>query len=74
MDVRNICTEIKIPDLNLNKITKKDLQKAISKSHYEDMMIQFESSSKLQDIKNSNFNEMQGYFNDRNLENSRMKF
>ena len=50
------------------------MQKAISNSHFEDMMTQFESSSKLQDIKNSNFKEMQSYFNDRNLENSRMKF
>ena len=43
-------------------------------SHFEDMMTQFESSSKLKNIKNSNFKEMQSYFNDRNLENSRMKF
>ena len=73
-DVRNICNEIKIPNINLHKICKKDVQKAISKSHFEDMMTQFESSSKLQDIKNSNFSEMQSYFNDKNLENSRMKF
>ena len=73
-DVRNICNNIKIPNINLHKISKEDVQKAISKSHFEDMMTQFESSSKLQDIKNSNFNEMQSYFNDRNLEKSRVKF
>ena len=73
-DVRNICKEIKLPDINLHRISKEDVQKAISNSHFEDMMTRFESSSKLQDIKNSNFKEMQPYFNDRNLENSRMKF
>ena len=56
-DVKDICTEIKIPNLNLHKVHK-DVQKTISKSHYEDMMSQFEHSSKLQGIKNSNFKQM----------------
>ena len=62
-----------IPNINLNNISKEDVQKAISKSHLEDMMTQFESASKLEGIKNSNFNEMQSYFNERNFENSRIK-
>ena len=43
-------------------------------SHHEDMLGQFENSRKLQDIKNDNFSTLQDYFNDKNLENSRMKF
>ena len=40
---------------------------------YEDMMSRFDSSRKLQDIKESDFTCLQPYFNDKNLENSRMK-
>ena len=50
------------------------MQKAISKSHYEDMMSQFETSKKLQDIKNSDFENLQSYFNDKSIENARIKF
>ena len=52
---------------------KKEVQHAIRVSHYEDMMSQFESSRKLQDIKESDFTGLQPYFNDKNLENSRIK-
>ena len=38
------------------------------------MMIQFDTSKKLQDIKHDNFHELQDYFNDKSLENARMKF
>ena len=73
-EVRQICKEIKIPDLNKHNMLKKDVQQAIRVSHYEDMMSQFESSRKLQDIKESDFTCLQPYFNDKNLKNSRMKF
>ena len=38
------------------------------------MMGLFEGSSKLQDIKNDDFSAIQGYFDDKNLENARTKF
>ena len=53
---------------------KKDIQKAIRVSHDQDMMNQFESSKKLQDIKNSDFSSLQPYFGDKNLQNARTKF
>jgi hypothetical protein len=37
-DVRNICKEIKLPDINLHRISKEDVQKAISNSHFEDIL------------------------------------
>ena len=64
-DVQEICNPINIPNMNTNIISKSDLQKAIYKSHYEDMMSNFENSRKLQDIKNSDFSKLQPYFNDR---------
>jgi hypothetical protein len=73
-EVRQICQEVGLPDINIQNVLKKDVKKAIQMSHHEDMLGQFENSRKLQDIKNDNFSTLQDYFNDKNLENSRMKF
>ena len=73
-EVRQICLKIGIPDLNKHIIRKQEIQKAIQKSHYDDMMGMFEGSSKLQDIKNDDFRQIQEYFNDKNLETARTKF
>ena len=40
----------------------------------EDMMKQFEFSKKLQNIKASDFKNLQPYFSDKNIENARIKF
>ena len=37
-------------------------------------MSQFKGSKKLEDIRHNNFRVLQGYFNDKNLENARLKF
>jgi hypothetical protein len=73
-EVRHICTEIGIPDINHYQMRKEEVQKAIAASHYQEMMSQFEGSKKLQDIKNDDFWKMQPYFNDSNLQNACMKF
>ena len=36
-------------------------------------MSQFEGSRKLEDIRHDNFRVLQAYFNDKNLENARLK-
>ena len=73
-EVRDICQQLKIQDLNKYRMTKQEIQQAIEKSHQEDMLSQFEHSSKLQDIKNSDFSTFQAYFNDKSIENARTKF
>ena len=73
-EVRDICQQLKIQDLNEYRLTKQEMQQAIGKSHQEDMLSQFEHSSKLQDIKNSDFSTFQAYFNDKSIENARTKF
>ena len=65
---------MKIPDINTYKIHKTELQKAIEASHREDLLKQFETSKKLEDIKNSDFDDVQPYFHDKNIENGRIKF
>ena len=73
-EMRQICREFDIPDINSYRIQKAELQKAIKCSHKKDMMKQFESSKKLQDIKESNFDDIQPYFYDKNIKNARIKF
>ena len=73
-EVTDICREIQIPNINTHKVSKTVIQKAVENSHWEDMMSQFDQSSKLQDIKYCDFKNIQPYFKDRNIENSRIKF
>ena len=73
-EVRQICQEVGLPDINIQNILKKDVKKAIQMSHIEDMLGQYENSRKLRDIENDNFSTLQDYFTDNNLANSRMKF
>ena len=73
-EVGEICMNIGIPNINNHSVRKTDIQKAIRKSHFINMMSQFEASRKLQDIKNDNFSHFQDYLNDKNLTSSRMKF
>ena len=73
-EVRQICGIIGIPDINNQYLRKQEIKKALEISHFEDMMSKFESSKKLEDISLDNFREIQGYFNDQNLEAARMKF
>jgi hypothetical protein len=73
-EVRQIYKEIGIPDINGYKMRKEDIEKAITKHHYRDMMSQFEGSKKLQDIRHNDFSKIQDYFNDTNLVNARTKF
>ena len=70
--MRQICLDIGIPDLNIYQVRKKDIQKAIQKSHYSDMISLFEG--KLEDIRYVSFSQIQDYFNDKNLDSARMKF
>ena len=73
-EVREICQQIQIPDINKYTIEKKQIQTAIFEAHHKDMMKQFDHSKKLKDIKDDNFRGLQDYFHDKNLTNARMKF
>ena len=64
-EVRQICANIGLPDINKYHVRKLDIQKAIKASHYEDTISLFEGSSKLEDIKHDNFQAFQSYLNDK---------
>jgi hypothetical protein len=73
-DVRAICEEIQIPDINKYSIDKKEIRSLIYEGHYKGMIKMFDQSKKLQDIKNDDFRTFQNYFHDKNLYNARLKF
>ena len=49
-EVREICEEIQLPDINKYNIEKTQIRDAIHEAHYKAMISQFETSKKLQDI------------------------
>ena len=69
-EVRQICLAIGISDINLHFVRKTDIQKAITNSHYQNMMGLFEGSIELEDIKHDNFRVLQEYFNDKKPRNN----
>ena len=46
-------------------LLKNYVKKAIQKSHYENMLSQFENSRRLQDIKHDNYTNIGNYLNDK---------
>ena len=74
MEVKYICEQVQIKDINKYKVPKNEIQSAIFEAHYKSMISQFETYKKLEDIKHDNFRQMQEYYMDKNLANARMKF
>ena len=73
-DVRAICEEIQIPDINKYSIDKKQIRSLIYDAHYKGVIKMFDQSKKLQDINNDDFRTFQNHFHDKNLYNARLKF
>ena len=76
-EVADICHEIQIPDVNDNDISAKDVKEAVMDHHYRCMMeelCKLEPSQKLYNIKYDSFKQVQEYFMDKSVDNSRMAF
>ena len=74
-EVKEICEEVGIPDLNENYATKVMIKEAIFENHYENMKAELEGSTgKLADIKDEDFRKAQEYFNDKSIYTCRMAF
>ena len=59
VEVRDICNELGIPDINDVAISKGKIKKAIFEHHYNDMMTEIsKSTGKLEPIKNDNFKKV----------------
>ena len=63
-----------LPDVNETYVTKQAVGDAIWKHHYDDLKKEISNSKKLNDIKDEDFSNIQEYFKDRSVENTRMAF
>ena len=73
-EVTQICREINIPDVNNVWVTKEEIKNAVMKHHYQDMKKELDNSKKLMDIKEEDFSEVQDYFKEKSICNTRMAF
>jgi hypothetical protein len=73
-EVSDICAELGIPDVNNMMVSKHEVKNAIFDHHYNDMVNIVNTKTKLDDIKGEDFREVQSYFNDKSVENTRMAF
>ena len=73
-EVRGICSEVGISDINNTEVTKEEIKDAIKNHHYKDMKAELDKSKKLSDIKHEDFSKVQTYFSGKSVENTRMAF
>ena len=75
LEVRDICEELGIPDLNDVTLTKATIKNAIFEHHYSDMKEALrKETGKLEPIKDEDFSKVQEYFSDKSVNTCRMAF
>ena len=70
-EASEICQIVKIPDINLNNVTKEKIQEQLFYHHYKDMKEEMENSKKMSKIKHEDFRKEQEYMNDKSIDSSR---
>ena len=73
-EVKQICEYLGIPDLNEHDVQKREILEKIKKKSSQEIYEELNKSSKMGNIQYMNFNKPQEYFNDKNIENARLKF
>ena len=73
-EVTEICEKIGISDMNSVVVDKDAVKNAIFENHYQEMVEEVKSKKKLENIKEDDFREVQQYFGDKSVENTRMGF
>ena len=73
-DVRIICEELRILDINNIEVIKSVINNAIEEKQIKDINAEIDKLSKLQHIKDDNFRNVQDYFHDKNIDIVRSKF
>ena len=73
-EVKEICEELDITDLNGNCYRKKELDQIFNLKQKEYIYNEIEKSKKLADLKFDNFDSFAEYFKDKNIEDVRNKF
>jgi hypothetical protein len=73
-EVRDICEELGIPDLNVNEMTANHIKTAVIDHHDRNMMEEIAKSKKMMMHKNNDFSQVQNYLKGKSLDNCRMAF
>ena len=73
-EVKEICEIINIPDVNEVSLPKTVIKKAVFDHHHTEMKAEVMSMKKLDQIKNDDLIQVQGYFENKSIENARMSF
>ena len=70
-EVKTICENLSLPDLNLSQISKDKIDEHIYYNHYKDMKEAMNSSKKMENIKHEDFTKEQIYMNSKSVDSSR---
>ena len=73
-EVRQICQNIDIPDVNEQYVPKYVVKKAVFDDHYQEMEKEVKKMKKLENIKNDDLRQVHNYFMDKSIEKARMAF
>ena len=74
VEVKEICREIGVHNLNEKDVSKEELEDAIYFHNYKEMKLEVSSYKKLEAIKNDDFRELPDFMNDKSIDNARMGF
>ena len=74
MEVRDICSELGIPNLNNHDIPVSHIKKAITEHHDRNMIEEITKSKKMMKHKNDDFSQVQQYMLGKSVDNCRMAF
>ena len=73
-EVKEICAELNIPDINQFDLTAGDIKKVILNNHDKKLLEDIRVSKKMKKHENDNFKEVQSYMRDKSVYNTRMAF
>ena len=73
-EVKQICEYLGIPDLNEHDVQKREILAKFKKKNSQEIFVELNKSSKMVNVQYMNLNKPQEYFNDKNIENARLKF
>ena len=72
LEVKDICAQLDVPDLNENNISEVSLKRAILDHHDRQLVEDISKSKKMMQHKSDNFNTVQNYMKGKSIINCRM--
>ena len=73
-EVRDICKEINLPDINDMDISEGEIKQAVFDHHYGELVANISKSKKMMRHKEEDFKQVQSYMKGKSVENIRIAF